>query len=362
MCARQRLLSTWDWLAGRFGEYEVAYLDPSVCDLLVDTPWYRKPFSGGLTQEQLFLRELTRVLTADCETKDLKASLKRGQLAPKTTAERRLQESIAQTITDFFPAERSVTLAYLLQPKSQLAHSADPIVEGSLVVVEGTFARHASLTPEYQSYIDTLYADTPQQQKRSIESILLDMPVPIAMWDRPVVGLMVDTAAFYQRATTVLMRSDWYPFVQVLGKYTKNHDGQTYLDVVALQSRPHPTLYEVLAAPRGQSQRCSLPGMLKHVQPILDKEVDKLTNGSAPPPGSYGKDYQLLYPIYVTALCCQLNGVDWAGLQSRAPHVARAVQDYVDQLQVLSERIEHWGMSSLILDRTFEPHALLPTL
>lgn len=359
MCASPQFLRDWYWLYRHFGEYELVYLDPMVCDLLVEKPWHRNRFST-LSPEKVFLQKLTETLTADSKVKDLRSCLKRGQLTQKAADERGLQVSVAKVIEDFFPQQFSVPLSYLLQPKSQLARSEPPIIEGSLVLVDGMFARRAALPPSLQLNIDTRYMDVPEPRKRSVECILLNTPIPITTWDEGILGLMIDTVTFYQRATTALMRSDWYPFVQVLGKYATNHDGNPFVDVVALLAKPHPALDRVLRVPIDE-ELCCLPGMLTRVkEQVLDGEVNRLAKETTAPVKFYDKDRKLLYPIYFALLCCQLNGVDWSSLQSKAPHVAAILQSYMDQLNNLAIHLERLGMSSLIEKGVFDPIKLLP--
>lgn len=365
-----KFLRDWHWLARRFGEYELVYLDPLVCDLLVSESWRERILPPELqspkTPEETFLKQLTEALS-EFSKKDLESSLKRGELGATQEAERALQKQVAKVVDQYLPWRRSYMVAQLQKGKKDAIDWADKKGAESLVLVEGVFARRAAAPESLQGLIDSRYPDEQNPHRRSIEGMILEIPVPVATLDQPFLGLMVDTTAFYRRASMALMRTEWYPFVRILGLYSTSPNGHPFLNVIGILAPPHPTLDEVLDPTPGELSWHSLRGVLNYTkESILEPEIGRLDaeltslGANKPPPGrSYKRFYELLCPLFVLLGCCKLNGVDWEKLQSGAPDVASTVKDYVDKLHKIIDLLDRLDMTSPLRRESVDAEKLL---
>jgi len=267
-----KFLRDWHWLARQFREYELVYLDPLVCDVLTTESWQERiipsAFQTPATPENTFIKHLTEAL-AGSSRKDLESSLKRGRLGTSPEAERTLQKKVAQVVEQYFPWQRSYMVASLQREKKNARDWADKTSAESLVLVEGMFARRASAPEPLRNSMDAWYPDDENRHRRSVEGVMLEIPVPTTTFSEPFIGLMVDSTAFYQRASIALMRQEWYPFVRVLGLYATNRNGHPFVNVLGILARPHPTLDEILKPNPGERPLHSLPGMLGYSKKFL---------------------------------------------------------------------------------------------
>jgi hypothetical protein len=268
---------------------------------------------------------------------------------------------VAEVLRKYTPeATHFRTVRSVREQSLMLKEVADQPNGESLIVLDAMLARRSAAPTEMQRMFDVLFQDQDSFQHRRIECLLTDVPAPIASLEEPAIGLMLNSEAFYARTTTVLMRTNWYPFARAVGLYVMSHGGHPFVDVFALLVRPYPTLDQVFAPLPSGDAPGGLPGILDDVRQEISEEVDSLSNGNAALSRRYDKDYQFLYPLSFFFLCCQFNGVDWQSLQTRAPHVAQILEEYVASLCELKQVLRDLGFTSQILSQETDIKKLLP--
>jgi len=100
--------------------------------------------------------------------------------------------------------------------------------------------------------------------------------------------------------------------------------------------------------------------LLARLREEVEREVDDLRGRASVTGYSKKRELEFLYPLYYFLLCCQLNGLDGQGLQSRAPDVAWVLKEYLRSLQELKAQFERLGIKGLLVSQETDIMKLLP--
>ena len=364
-----------EWIPGRFGDYDLVYLDPLVCNRDLYPGWFGRLPARYLrrgTVEGFFAR-LARTLRVNPEEPWPQTYLRNDGIGERSRDDRALQRRVVAEIEKNWPSDTRrhfSNVAALRANGSILSTIADKPHGEGLVMLDGMFASRATVAEPIAYTVEE-----PIQYRsgslRSIECILSDVPAPTLTLDQPIVGLRVDpsVALNWSEPLTSLISRGWHPFARVIGLYTTTAGGRGFIDVIAILMRAHPSLDMVLKPWGGQMPRHCLPGMLNYQQRnFLDRETARLealstaidAGKAMAPTGPYNMDSEFLYPVHFTVLFCRLNNVCWQGLKARAAETYTALANYLTGLKKLADLLNKLGMPSLITPLEKQITLLLP--
>lgn len=368
----------YEWLKRRFGEYDLVYLDPLICDPTLSQSWLSQRAFWHSEKKALasFLGRLTETLSIRPEEASPSSFMEEKGFGTRFKSDRIAQRHVAQVINQFLAkveARRYRSVDLLRREKSSLfAKIADRPKGESLIIVDAMFATRASAPEEL---IRTIEAPVQLQNSsvRTIECVLSDSPGPLLTLRDPVIGLMVNRHAFYNwtAAFNTILYAGWYPFARTVGLYTTLPGGHPFVNVIAILVRTFPSLEEVLRPPPTELPMECFPEALDyHLKNSLAPEIQELGSkagaagiGTTPSTSLdtvYDKDEWFLSPICAFQLCCKLNIVTWQGLLARASRAYDVFNRYLQGVEALGKCLSALGMDSRIISQETDLKELLP--
>lgn len=382
------------WLDERFQGlgYDLVYLDPMIGDPSLRRPGrFWLPFLHSDEERELshFLRELANAV-----------AIKSGQsttgyvsgdgLGSKINSDRVLRRRIERVINESFPQSRRYD-SIARDSSHPLSHERaflETIVDRSdgtsLIAVDAMFSRVIEVPEALQWMVDVPPQMLASAGQRRVECVLLDVPGPMANLRDNILGLMVNSKAFYRCTASAVTLASWYPFARVVGQYAKHPDGPPFLDVAAILMRSYPAFRDFLISSQPERPSNTLQGMLEYVREnqliperkqleaamaaVLQQDdggeeaAPQEGGEAAAPRTAYGKDEVFLYPIYIFQNSCQINKLSWQRLQVMEPHLSHVFQVYMKEIGALVQCLKGLSIESRIVHQETDPAKLLPDL
>jgi hypothetical protein len=373
----------------RVREYDLVYLDPMICDPLLRQqvlPQLSLRRPKGERMIALSMNQLAGTLglrsgdiysTSAVDNKGFGARIRGNrdlqrrlaQIINQLKAELEKQPQAKGEVQRYYPK-----VEYLQSGRSSLEKIADRPDSNSIIIADAMVIKEDAAPVEIRSLVETP-ARYLGNCIRNIEFVLADKPGPMIKLYHPVIGLMVDwqAASDWTEALDAILKAGWYPYARVVGRYATLPGKLPYVDVIAIMLCPLPSLDEMIGPPSGKVPAYCLRGVLEQLLPELDQEIKSLqeekskatkadtgTGAIAYIPRVYERDAEFLYPGYLFKLCCELNGVNWQGLQDRASHICHILNAYTQRLIELGKHLTDLGIQSLIVDLKIDSRKFLP--
>ena len=304
---------------------------------------------------------------------DLRAEIV-GQVesAPKRLAGPRSLSDVASTASEAMSGDREDTSNVAVGETGDDGQGVSSTRQpGSVIVIQDTILNKIDrIPPEMVKILKTPHLD----DGRRLGYMLSDRPFRLLTLDRPAVPLVVNGEAADRWAPEVeqFFAAGWYPCTRVLGRYRVT-GGRPYIDALAVLAKRYPPIHQILLPQSGSEAEYSLQKMLDGTVTMIEEfqgsdqetavpkpsdseegaaEADPpVTYSDTAPEGDpYKLDHQLLYPLLLFGLCCEVNGVDLALLKSRAHPVYAAYQLCVSKLVQLGSDWENEGQAGPLVD------------
>lgn len=382
----------YDWLGRRFRPYDLVYLDPLVCDPALRkrgqnavSRLLRRPASEDQNIRG-FLHEFTAALGLHKSDGGIPeywrengtvADFKRNRAKQKqliTIIDRYIEKLGTRHFVRVASLRRTSVTQFIDQPQG-----------GSLVFVDAMLGYRNKASTELQMASQVATQPSEGSLREGI-CFQLDTPTPVAGLGDACITLMVDQQALYGPTSDqfqAILGAGWYPFSRAVGFLASAPGGHYYLNVLAILVRPYPSLDELMVPKIGETPRCSLSGMLRHVrETALDPELLRMreeagraktgapsndtdrgspagevdAGGARSTPKVYDRDSEFLSPVYLSQLCCDLNRTSGDSLKHRAKQTYLALVDYLAQLREMGTCLKQLGVESLIREEHEAQH------
>jgi hypothetical protein len=188
--------------------YYPVYLDPSLGDLAVrGWRFTRLPFQSRRQDHEKMLHDLAEALGGRTQREELAALLRQGKLGTTHKQERALQRSVTAIVEQHVQAFPPYSSIGKLQNVGRIGQgTAGAHGDRELVVLDSMCARKASAPTRLQQMFDVLFQDLNGVNGREVVGIATDIPPSLMTLDRPALGLVANSTAFYARGTAALMQ------------------------------------------------------------------------------------------------------------------------------------------------------------